>query len=332
MIRRDLSLALLCLGAQIGCSAHAMDLDHAAAPPPVRATGADPAVDSEQEFEGVWVDDRRLYWLTSFSSFQSCLKADCEPTMLTYVTSDARQAPLSVAVSEHVYWTLDSTVVTSCAPEGCGSEPVTVTKDHSLQRFFGHRDYLYWSSDLDLYRCPARGCSDTPEVVALGATPYQLIFDDDRAYWIDSAGILSAPIDGSQPSKLLIAWARDGSSMQSLAIGADYLYWAIDERVLRCPIASCNATVPTLLATGGAPVTDLKIDGQTLFWLEGDLIHSCLLPGCERSTVLIPQKVAPGGRSRYAVDASDVYWLEGMDPPSTEPRSPMAKSIRRTAR
>jgi len=340
MTRLSLSLGSLGFCWLTGCAGRAVDLDHAA-PASSALPSSDPFVAPTDESSGVWVDDQRLYWLSGFGRVQSCLKLDCEHTRRTY--AQLNQGPITATVGGgHVYWTSSQLTIFSCPVEGCAAEPVTVVRDPAFRNtLFADRGYVYWSSDFDIYRCPASGCATTPEVVAQSVHADYLVFDDTRAYWSG----FSAPSDGSEPPQNLTApvpvegaplgKAAPPAPMQSLAVGAGYLYWTTGNQVFRCPTASCNAAPPTLLVTGEAPITSLKLDDSAMYWLETDSIHSCPLFGCEQSRALTPAKVTHEGieSARYAIDASYLYWLEAPDEPRTTTRPPMPGGIiRRTAK
>jgi hypothetical protein len=336
MTRFTLGLALVCLYWLTGCGARAVDLDQAtpdaSAPPDFEAK-----VVLNEELNGVWIDGPRLYWLASSGdpwAFQSCLTTDCEHTKLTYMRT-VQQVAATVA-DGHVYWTAGTSFF-SCAAEGCQGQPVMMAQDPAAggKAIFAHRGYVYWSSDFDIYRCSTQGC-ETPEIVASNRAADQLVFDDQRAYWVGALGILSVPSDGSEPPKLLTPQLRNGDWIKSLAVGGEYLYWSAGKQVFRCALASCNASAPTPLVTADAPITDLKVDGSAMYWLEADAIHSCPLTGCEQSIALTPPKVARlhslGNASRFAIDANYVYWLEVGDDTRGLPPLPEGKSIRRTAK
>jgi len=267
---------------------------------------------------------------------QSCIQADCERTKLTYVQSTQK---LQATVADgRVYWTSESSFF-SCPAGGCQGKPARITQDPAagVDPIFAHRDYVYWSSDFDLYRCPAAGCAETPELVASNTTSARLVFDEKRAYWIDTPGISSAPKDGSEPPKLEIAQRPDGDSIDSLAIAADYLYWAAGAHVFRCQLPDCGASPPATRVTAAAPVTELEIDEQTIYWLESDAVHSCPLSGCEESLTLTTPKVTrttgdPWERVvPFAVDSKNLFWIEGIDSPES-PLPERGQAIRRTAK
>ena len=337
----QLGLVTLCFFGLTACAGRALDLDHEAPSGPATAD-SDPGLPASGEhITEVWVDDLRLYWLDA-GRFQSCLKADCKDTTLTYSTDAGRAA----AGGGHVYWVegwrpaLSTPTAFACRADGCPTNPVAVAQDsHWLsvrasgpEEIFANQDYLYWSSDFDIYRCAASGCPTTPEVVASGAVTESLVFEGTHAYWIDDwlVGIWSAPFDGSEQPKLLRTLAEGGS----LAVGGGYLYWTAQTQVYRCAIASCDATPPTLLATAESKISDLKIDDTTIYWLAAGSVHSCPLLGCGQSQVITPPQIpnCQGRQPRsFAIDASDIYWIDaGIVSSAYEPMP--GKAIRRTAK
>jgi len=339
MTRRGLKLVSLLLCCLTGCAGHTVDLDRTA-PASSAPTSSDPSVFAEEGLAGVWVDEQRLYWLTYFGTFQSCLKADCEHTRVTYAKGSHEQAvPVAVA-NGHVYWALDLARVFSCPAEGCGGEPVKVVRDPGLRaHIYANQDHVYWSSDVDIYRCAASGCGPTPEVVVSGAIAGQLAFDETHAYWVSTGGItggiMRARADGSQPPEPVVDWEQpDG--LRSIAVGGGYLYWVSGAHVFRCPTANCNASATTLLVTtDGAiyDVTALMVDASAMYWQKASTGYTCPLEGCEQPAALTPSRVpsTPLGvndAASFAVDATDVYWLDEGDRQPGLP--PLAKAIRKT--
>ena len=345
MTHHSLSLVLLYLCSLTGCAGHAVDLDHTA---PAASTPIGPdagIVIAKEGFAHVWVDDQRLYWLTQFGTFQSCVKASCEHTRLTYVNGNPESHLLSAAVANgHVYWVSDRNIVFSCAAEGCDAGPVMVVQDSILQRIYAHQDHVYWSSDRDFYRCPASGCGATPEIAISETSPAFPAFDGTRIYWIGGFGIMSAPADGSASPELVVDWHLGAEWIQSIAVGGEYLYWAAGTQAFRCPIASCNASAPTLLVTGNDRIHDLRVDVTTMYWSDNghtdkwsrltDIVRSCPLEGCEQSTALTPPRLRghsldANDSSTFAIDATDIYWIDVGDDPSSPTR---INTIRKTAK
>jgi len=209
--------------------------------------------------------------------------------------------------------------------------------DHSLDgnveqlTIDADRDYFYWSSAVDIYRCPVNGCGAVPELVASDARGrFNAYFrvDKTHAYWLDSAGILSAPVDGSEKPKLLVPLAEQ----RAVAVSDDYLYWTTESQVFRCSTAGCGASPPALLVNNESDIRAIKIDDDTMYWLAGNTIHSCQLPSCEQPQLFTPPDVADLNdftpTESFAIDANDVYWLERRGSPYEYDR--LGKAIRRT--
>ena len=343
MTRLSLGLVSLCLCCLSACAGRAVDLDRA----PSSSAGAEPdpdLVSSPGNVQGVWVDEQRLYWVSYADAgssnidkpFHSCLKTDCKHTTLRYAKEGAELNVATVAAG-HVYWASYGNFIYSCPSEGCGARPITLAQDPSRpEPLFANQGYAYWPSEFDIYRCPASGCTATPEVVALDANSNEsrLVFDESRVYWMNRAGFMSAPLDGSGPPQLVLQFASDERALR--AAGRGYLYWTVGKQAFRCAIASCDASPPTLLATANGEIHELEIDDFSMYWLANGVIQSCPLPGCEHSTALTPAKAWPPGDSAFtvenapafAIDASHVYWIEEADPSGQSSRTVIRKTAK----
>jgi len=306
-----------------------LDLDQGATSSP-SAQQTDPKLPASLDgFTGVWVDDQRLYWLHA-GSFQSCLKADCKHKTITYATNAWRTA----VAGGRVYWQLFDGTFVGCPAEGCAASPVMLIRDDSVgsnndvPAFAADQRYFYWGSLFDIYRCPVGGCEAVPEVLARNARVSFLVVDETHAYWPESGGIRSAPIDGSETPKLLVS----STSPRVLAVSAGYLYWPVASQVFRCPTAGCGDSPATLVVTGESEISVIKVQDNTMYWLAANTIHSCQLPGCEEPQLFTPPTVSDLNdftpTQSFAVDATDVYWLDGQS--STDYRS--GKAIRRAPR
>ena len=297
----------------LGCSTKAVELDQAPPFASVPTTGDDPALVLSEEPTSVWVDERRLYWVAG-GKLQSCRTTDCARSLLDYPSSVRGEDNVVTAVvaGGHVYWTSRNTIY-SCPTEGCDPKPLTVTQDPALQPPpFAHGEYVYWSSDFDIYRCRAVGCSGAPDVVASNSLAQALAFDEARAYWSDGVRVMSAPVDGSAPPEIA-GFDQRGAFTGDLAVGGGYLYVSDNLHIFRCPLANCDASPPTLLVTasGSGPLTQITLDGSTLYWDDADTLRSCRLPACTdpRAIATLRQGTSVGDKL-FAIDTNDIYWLE----------------------
>ena len=341
MRRVDLcAVACFCLTA---CSGRIVDLDHT---PSTTAVWHAPAAVSQQGFTSVWVDQRRLYWLTGLSSIQSCLKADCVHTPLIYSPNHEPVTDVIAAIAgNHVYWTSMGPTIFSCTTDDCQAGPVPITQDPGLSGpLFANGDYVYWSSDFDIYRCRASGCAGPPEVFVTSAFAKAMVFDETRAYWTDTVRIMRAPLypEAAQiavePPTTVFEPSSGDTAISSLALGGGNLYWSAHGQIFRCPAAGCGAFRTTILSTKNELITNIKLERSTLYWVEGEQIRSCALPYCSQPIVITPPKVASveylRESARFAVDADDVYWLEARASADASPISPAlaGQAIRRSAR
>ena len=332
-----LGVFLLFLCGLAACNEQTLDLDRTA-PASSSPQGSEAPLVADARFLGVWVDDQRVFWISAIDAFngnlESCLKEDCAHTRLRYSTN-LQSASIASVAAGHSYWVTPEGVILSCAANGCDGKPTRMAQDPGLgNRLFANQDYVYWASDLDLYRCQASGCAATPEVVATNTPSADyLTFDANRVYWIDpiNSAISSAPADGSELPKRLVELPAGSAQTASLAIGNEHLYWTVGGQVLGCQIATCSAASATLLAVANTVIEDLKVDDAALYFLEGGTIHSCSLAGCEQSSPVNPagsrvgQGIWSGRRTHFALDANYVYWLE-------KTGGDLATAIRRTAK
>ncbi|HET7543927.1 MAG TPA: hypothetical protein VFK05_28845 [Polyangiaceae bacterium] len=300
-------LAVFCL---VGCSAKVVDLDQQ---PPAMASD-DAVVVLTEERASVWVDEQRLYWVTGFRKIQSCRKTDCAHTLVDYTSSvrGENETVNAVVSGAHVYWTSTSqNTIYSCPSDGCEPTPRIVTKDPALRSSpFADGDYVYWASAFDIYRCPAEGCDGAPELVAADSTAQAMAFDEQRAYWNDGTRIMSAPKDGSEQAELLL----DGidEAQLNLTVGDGALYRSDGKSIFRCAAGNCSASPRAPLVTGEGRVSDIRLDGNKLYWIDADALRSCTLPDCSELFAITPAspiRAVLVGDERFAIDASDLYWL-----------------------
>jgi hypothetical protein len=302
-----LSLILLGLCAASACTGRVVDLDQTKA--------------SRQPAAGIWVDDQRLYWLTVDGSVQSCVKTNCAHTTITYVGDGMVFATVDAG---RVYWLSPNGSIFSCPRASCGSKPTLATQDPALSsrrpvrssasnQFFIHRDYVYWGSEADLYRCPASGCV-IPELLASDGNVDYIAFDETCAYWTGANGLRRVPLDASEPPTVLVQAASG-----RLAVTDDFIYWASEMEIARCSKPDCDDSSSTRLVTPDDTLTGLagfKIDDKSMYWLEANSLLSCPLPDCAQKVALTTPTVARpimDDSARFAVDASDIYWLEETD-------------------
>jgi hypothetical protein len=131
-----------------------------------------------------------------------------------------------------------------------------------------------------------------------------------------------APVASSLPAtSFAVVIATTEQPALALAVDATNVYWTAGSSVLQCSKTSC--TTPAVLATDSATVQWLAVDATSVDWIthEGSAVARCTVGGCAQSPVVIPYEnvwdiaaASPGARwagGSYAVETTDVYWVDG---------------------
>ncbi|HEY5372682.1 MAG TPA: hypothetical protein VIK01_03310 [Polyangiaceae bacterium] len=284
------ALAIGCLQA---CAGHSIDLDQGASPAP---NGTDPVgvdvIQLPDSISYLGADDARVYWTTpksvgyagavlASSVAQSCVFDQCNKTLVSY---GPMQPPLTIGRQDVFFASANpypSGRLVGCPKAGCGAAPNGIFEDPGVPEADAVDDqYLYWSSDEDIYRCPLTGCTgEVPEVVAKDETTNSgLIVDGDTVFWtfaVDASDpngetqIHSAPKDGSRPPTLIANGVRLSPNALNFTVDGTNVYWLdSSSHVQSCARTGCNGEAPvTLVATDGAKQA-LRVDATGLYWLE----------------------------------------------------------------
>lgn len=155
---------------------------------------------------------------------------------------------------------------------GVGSDAASSHEDGDVPSACGDTD----SSPLNCGRCghdclggecDAGKCQ--PIVLHAGGAPRSIAVDADHVYWSDSTHALVARIDKDGSNYLELAKGGPGNQLPfGIAVDDKNVYWSIDSTIVRCATAGC-ANTPTIV-TSTESFRDLLIDGDTLFWVDGD--------------------------------------------------------------
>jgi hypothetical protein len=192
--------------------------------------------------------------------------------------------------------------------------------------------------------------------------PYTVAVDDRYVYWASLMGLRQAPVDGGDPVTLGtldevytlvprgdhvyfrlgrsdqrgqlgrvgresgdVEWFVHEPTAEGLVVSADGVFWSArvdgaDGRLLR---AGLDGSAPTELATGLVSPRFLALEGEQLYFVDGDMTScsdppdlSCLEPGLFRVSTSggVPERVATGAAISNPVwNGGATYWLEGDD-------------------
>jgi len=324
------------------CGGRAIDLDQG---PNLGASGGAAAagelVNLSDSIDRLDADETRVFWSTRTGSAWSCEYDACGATKVTYgaVSSDLTLG------KDDVYFVrrmpnADLGPVVECPKSGCTGTPKVVSVDYSPTRIGNLGNavddaYFYWSSELDIYRCPLGNCGEVPEVVAkYETTNSTLILEGDDVFWTVFADpddingdsvIRSAPKDGSRPPRTIATGVGPFGAI-NFAVDGTNVYW-LDawSRVQACARTGCAGQSPvTLVATPGAK-EHLLVDATRLYWQETtDItgnwtrgqgawvdhisIRSCPIAGCAPG--IDPEILTPSKVGMFAMDSKYLYWTE----------------------
>jgi hypothetical protein len=176
-------------------------------------------------------------------------------------------------------------------------------------------DFVYWSSILDrsIYRCPLRGCGDTPERVVGGQSLDREAIQvaDGQVYWWAGGKAWRTKTDGSGPVESAfslagsnqVTFSSDLYPVLQIVERTAYFVEATSHAVLRCELPDCAN--PVDVAITSAEKLELRAAGRDVFWLEKDhSLYSCRVDGCFEGPTLVTADPV----FAYAVDEENVYW------------------------
>jgi hypothetical protein len=130
-----------------------------------------------------------------------------------------------------------------------------------------------------------------------------------RIYWIDSAHIESANLDGTNPWKVVDIPGGPVPSAYSVAVDAQYLYWTNTNIALGIGRVHLDGSAPDLSFISAPGASGLAVDGQHIYWsnfLTGS-IEEANLDGTHVNPTLI---TGLGNVHGLAVDGGHIYWAE----------------------
>ncbi len=325
--------AVALFGSCSSCGAHALDLDQAG--PNVESAGAGgvgavQSVAVKHLIDKFFVDEGQIFAEVDEARIQSCAFTQCASTVSDYGISSVYA--LSALSADDLYFAraqtssaFDDADLMRCSRAGCRGGPQYVFGDEvdSTAGWSVVVDdkYVYWTSTLDILRCPLSGCAEVPELVAKGQSTLQIDQSNDRLYYVgfDSAlralAVQSVPKDGSAAPTTLAP--TSSSSSDGVRVDAMSAYWVDGEthHIESCPVAGCNGSPVTLVATD-TPKNSLKVDAAGLYWIDGEnaeyTVRFCPLAGClagVEPSVLISTTVY-----QFELDSSYLYWRDRSDP------------------
>jgi hypothetical protein len=229
-----------------------------------------------------------------------------------------------------VYWVDDSPdnswdgSLMKCAVGGCGQAPtVVVAGNVAGGGVTVDATRLYWTSwgpspqenSGSVWTCPVGGCAPTQIASAASWT---------AVYAVNATTLLGAFVGPTVPDGALWTCSPGACTPAPLASPAGIAamdttnaYFTFGSSVLRCPLAGCNNTPTTLVSELDPPPNAVATDGVSVYFTTASMqvsgaVLKCAVGGCDGKPTTIaslPCGSIPGG---LAVDATHVYWTDGV--------------------
>ena len=135
------------------------------------------------------------------------------------------------------------------------------------------------------------------------ATPQAIVAGAGAVYWIESTGVGTVSVDGGAPQP----FADAGNISNALAIDAANLYWSTSDAVYQAPL---SGGTPAAIGPSAAAIA---VDATSVYLAlndslgVGEIVNVPIGGGAQ--TALATGRT--GGVVAIAVDADNVYWIEG---------------------
>ena len=258
-------------------------------------TGAATPVSAWSSLSGVAVDNGKLFWVAydavgtglipdggdnndSYGGLWSCTLPACTDKKLIDKPNNANKI---VAAGGYIYITGEDDV-RRVKEDGTGEEILNNVVSQSFGIAVDSANVYFDSIATTIMRCPLDGGPST-DIGPVGDTTGLLALDDQRVFWT----FYSSQASGLKGSVYSTTKANPGDrisygdkNIASTAVASDgaNVYWLNDStydqftpnpdgELRTCPVAGCVGD-PTLLLGGMLGASQIKIDGNAVYFLE----------------------------------------------------------------
>jgi hypothetical protein len=291
-----------------------------------------PATVLAQEDPGVQslaVDGSYVYWTTAAGLVKRLALAGGTPEV---VASGQRSADNLVVDDTHVVWSLGDTLA---VVEKSSGAVTSFAAQGQVQRLSSDATSLYWTvqdgesgavnkaSKLGQGLTPLATMQSNPLAVSAGLA--NVLWANTAGSATDASAVLAVPASGGQETLVVSSVDR----CVSIATDAGHLYWADAADSVHGTIAmsALDGTNVQTLSTGETNLWSVATDSASVFYssTDGRLAVVAVTGGAP-----FPFIAGPAGRVSFALDATNVYWVnenDGAIMTSPKPQAPSASSV-----
>ena len=229
------------------------------------------------------------------------------------IVSAAESAPETIVLdATSVYWTNYNSGEVRRIAKTAGAQATTISSIANTNPWGIAVDSqnVYWTepniqsggTSTAVREAPLTGGPATV-LVPDPATPQAIVAGAGAVYWIDPNGVSTVSVDGGAPQ----TFAGASNVSDALAIDAVNLYWSTSDAVYQAPL---SGGTPTAIGPSAAAIT---VDTTSVYLALNDSLgvgEIMSVPiGGGAQTALATGRT--GGVVAIAVDADNVYWIEG---------------------
>jgi hypothetical protein len=191
---------------------------------------------------------------------------------------------------------------------------------------------VYWTDSIGdgVWQCAKSGCgtggSGAHQLAIDSNGPGSIVTDGTNVYWVDASNVMQNVVGGNSASAITLASGQ--TTVESLAVSAGYVYWAVGEPaagrnpwwysgpVQKCAVTTCGNNPKTLTQTSdGPPQVAVDPTGTYVYWtsyygFEAAIQNQPIVcistsgGGCTSPAT----SVASSSVLALALDTNNVYW------------------------
>ena len=242
-----------------------------------------------------------------------------------YLISDLSSPYAIVYQDLYMYWTsitanYPSSRVFSCPLSDCATPTLLYSTASPFQTndIVVNSDNIFFSSDLNIYKCDLSGCGSSPTALCPGVSPQFLAIDNSNVYFTIDSGASSGYVAYFSTSAIscdLTILASGLLSSLYITVDSENVYFSEEENIYICAITGCSLS-PSLVVSG-SPIGVLVVSDAFLYWLSPgsqNHLYKCSTAGCGSTPTLLASYVPTptlGDVTGLAIYNEVLYWASG---------------------